>query len=178
MLGLSQLVYSREIPYFQPFLSQRKAWRRMADRAEHYIFRWHRSTVVIRRSWNHGWHSALSRTRPVLPSPQRGVNFFLLDCAFRAGGFWPKSRRKTTTRTIACYFPHFAISLLQIGFLLRGRSPPAPRRWRGAGAASDRGCKHQLLSYCQKMAGQCASVNNAVMKWQRQAELSMLGSCL
>lgn len=39
MLGLSQLVYLREIPYLQPLLSQRKARQRMADWAGDYIFR-------------------------------------------------------------------------------------------------------------------------------------------
>jgi len=37
------------------------------------------------------------------------------------------------------------------------------------------GGERPLLSSCRKMAGRPASVNNAVMKWQRQAELSMLG---
>lgn len=39
MLGLSQLVYLREIAYFQPLLSQRKAQQRMADWTGDYIFR-------------------------------------------------------------------------------------------------------------------------------------------
>lgn len=147
----------------------------MAGWAGDCAFRWHRSTGAIQRSYR-SWPALCTElcgsSPPHAPRP-RGGQLLLpkqVDLDLNRGR---KRREKDLPKTTnppaqppACCFPHLC------GF-------PSPKwLFPGEGAGGRRGVGRRpprSSPPCQKMAGQCVSVNNAVMKWQRQAELSMLG---